>query len=284
MTSRIAALGRRGILNPRGGDGHFSLSRHEPALDLAPFVERHWIVHWDLTGRPPFAQATLPYPCVNLVFGTHRPGLHGPATRRFVAMLEGEGWVVGTKFRPGGFRPFFDAPIATIADRDLAVAEAFGDAGAELERAVHAAPGDAERVALVETFLRARRPAPDPDAERAARIVALVEADPSTVRVDALAARAGLGVRALQRLFLSHVGLSPKWVIRRFRMHEAAERVASGASADWSRLAQDLGYCDQSHFIRDFRAQVGKTPTAYAAWCASDEARANASKASAPRA
>jgi len=40
-----------------------------------------------------------------------------------------------------------------------------------------------------------------------------------------------------------------------------------GTSVDWAALAQDLGYHDQSHFIRDFRAQVGATPAAYARRC-----------------
>src|SRR4051794_29443199 len=124
MCASIAAESRRGILNPAAGDAHFALARHAPAPDLAGLVERHWIVRWDLRDRAPYEQETLPYPCVNLVIGTHRPGLHGVGTRRFVARLEGEGWVVGTKFRPGGFRPFWGAPMGTLTDRDLPLSEA----------------------------------------------------------------------------------------------------------------------------------------------------------------
>ena len=77
-----------GILNPRGGEAHFSLARSAPAADLRPFVERYWTVRWDLRGRAPHEQETLPWPCVNLVIGTHRPGLFGVCRTRFVAHLE----------------------------------------------------------------------------------------------------------------------------------------------------------------------------------------------------
>jgi AraC-like DNA-binding protein len=79
-----------------------------------------------------------------------------------------------------------------------------------------------------------------------------------------VARRFGLGPRSLQRLFREHVGVSPKWVIKRFRLHEALEQVSAGADVDWTQLALDLGYFDQAHFIRDFKAIVGEPPTGYA--------------------
>jgi AraC-like DNA-binding protein len=49
-------------------------------------------------------------------------------------------------------------------------------------------------------------------------------------------------------------------VIGRYRLHEAAARLKAGASPDLTALAQDLGYFDQAHFIRDFRRHVGESP------------------------
>jgi len=71
-------------------------------------------------------------------------------------------------------------------------------------------------------------------------------------------------VRALQRLFSDYVGASPKWVINRYRLHEAIARVQAGHPVAWAALAQDLGYFDQAHFIADFRRLVGVTPAEYA--------------------
>ena len=71
--------------------------------------------------------------------------------------------------------------------------------------------------------------------------------------------------RTLQRLFADYVGVSPKWVMRRARLHEAAERADSGEPVDWTSLASDLGYADQAHLTRDFTVTIGVPPSRYAA-------------------
>lgn len=64
--------------------------------------------------------------------------------------------------------------------------------------------------------------------------------------------------------FAEHVGIGPKWVIRRYRLHEVTERMAAGADLDWAALAAELGYADQAHLARDFKALFGEPLTHYA--------------------
>jgi transcriptional regulator GlxA family with amidase domain len=82
--------------------------------------------------------------------------------------------------------------------------------------------------------------------------------------VEQLAERLGLSRRTLERVFRRCVGVSPKWVLTRQRLQEAAERLAKGEALDCGRLALELGYFDQAHFIKDFRAFVGRSPVEYA--------------------
>nr|WP_254625240.1 MULTISPECIES: helix-turn-helix transcriptional regulator [unclassified Myxococcus] len=86
--------------------------------------------------------------------------------------------------------------------------------------------------------------------------------------MEQVAALAGLEPRNLQRRFSAAVGVSPKWVIQRYRLHEAAEQLARADAPDMASLALQLGYFDQSHFIRDFKALVGRAPGQYAAQAA----------------
>lgn len=255
-------------MNPRAAEASFRIARHAPADDLAFFVERHWIIRWDLRDRPPHQQETLPQPCVNMVIEAGRSAVHGVGTRKFAALLEGRGQVVGTKWKPGAFYPFLGRPVAEITDRSLPLGEVFGEGAGGLEEAVLAAEDDAAQIALVEALLRSRLPARDENVAMVVEVVQMALADREMTRVEELAARSGLSPRTLQRLFQRYVGVSPKWVIRRFRLHEAADRVAEGTVVDWAALAHELGYFDQAHFSRDFKAQVGHTPSAYAAICA----------------
>ncbi len=168
------------------------------------------------------------------------------------------------KFRPGGFQPFLGLPVSILTDRVRSLDEVFGPAGARLESEAGACPGVPERIALIERFVLERLPAADPLVEVVDGVVQLIAGDRSLTRVEAVAARTGLSARTLQRLFDRYVGAGPKWVVQRYRLQEAAERLAREGTGALSRLSYELGYADQAHFIRDFRTIVGATPVEYA--------------------
>jgi AraC-like DNA-binding protein len=267
----------RGILRPDSGRAHFELIRRSPSDDLAGHVERHWSVRWDLRGGPPFTQEILPHPCVNLVAEPGLIAVHGIPLGRSPHRLEGAGIAIGTKFRPGGVGGFLNRPASELNGRAVALGELFGAAGTGLERRLAALDGDEdEHIEAVEAFLRERLPAPDPRYELVREVVgAMLVAEPGTT-VAQLAEQHAVSARALQRAFADFVGVGPKWVLKRYRMHVAAERIAAGEVDDGVSLALDLGYFDQSHFIRDFTAQIGVPPSAYERACAAAAGRTQA--------
>jgi AraC-like DNA-binding protein len=214
-------------------------------------VERYWAVSWNYP--EPYRQLIVPYPNVHLTFQDGAATVHGVSSGHQIKVLEGTGGVFGVAFRPGCFRPFLRAPVATITDRSIDAGEVFGQDLPD--------PVDVE---TVEEFLRACLPEPDPREQEAADVVARIVARPEIARVDVLARDLGTSVRRLQRLFADHVGVGPKWVIRRYRLHEVTERLAKGAQIDWASLAAELGYADQAHFVRDFKDMFGESPTWYA--------------------
>ena len=120
-------------------------------------------------------------------------------------------------------------------------------------------------IGYAESLLCSALPERDAVAEQVGALVSRIADDPGLRRVDELSAASGLTARTLQRLFADYVGVSPKWVMRRARLHEAAERADSGDPVDWAQLASDLGYADQAHLTRDFTLTIGVSPGRYAA-------------------
>ncbi|GAB3205183.1 DUF6597 domain-containing transcriptional factor [Marinactinospora thermotolerans] len=253
----------RGILAPERGLNHFRLHRHAPSREVARFVDRYWLVDWDLRGRAPYVQRVFAHPVVNLVFGPVDAGLHGPTTRVGERELRGAGRALGVMFRPAGFRPFLGGPMTGITDRTVDPAEVFGARVRELAVRVETAADPETMVAHVDRFLAERLPTARVACEDTADLVERMAADPSVTRVEEVAAREGIGVRRLQRRFADHVGLGPKAVIRRYRLYEVAERARSAGSVDWAALAAELGYSDQSHLVREFTRLVGTPPARY---------------------
>jgi AraC-like DNA-binding protein len=245
----------------------FRLTRPKPSEALAPFVDYYWIPRWDLRGKPPYEQAILPHPNVHLVFEASGAGIFGVDRRLFTRSLSGLGLAFGVRFTPGGFRPFWQAPISQLTDRVVPAARLFGPRAEKTRQAIIGDfdADDGVMARYAEALLRSALPERDPLAEQAAALVARITEDPGLRRVDQLSAESGMTVRSLQRLFADYVGVSPKWVMRRARLHEAAERADSGEPVDWAALASDLGYADQAHLTRDFTVTIGVPPARYAA-------------------
>ena len=118
-----------------------------------------------------------------------------------------------------------------------------------------------EKVEAANAFFRVRVPAPNKTIDLADQLVERILQEPEIKTVDDLASRSGIGKRSLQRIFNEYVGVSPKWVIRRYRMHELIEKLNAGDQLDWAQVALELGYFDQAHLINDFTSIIGASPT-----------------------
>jgi AraC-like DNA-binding protein len=268
-----------GVLRPVETAQVAGLRRDHPvAPELEPFVERYWSVHWELTGRAPFRSEVLSHPSVNVTvesgtdprFGHPLPAVlvHGVITRRFVVDLVGSGRVTAVKFRPGGFSAFTGARPAR--NSVLPLGAELGVPGDALLRDVLAEDDDDARAAVLDTALQPLAPEPPDDYLDLLDLLAGMAADRGLVRVDQVARLGAMSVRSLQRVFSSYVGVSPKAVLARYRLQDAAAAIDAGAVDDLAGLAASLGWFDQAHFSRDFRAVVGVTPSAYLARARAD--------------
>lgn len=250
----------RGVLQSAAPDGRFQHFRIAPPANLAPWVAHCWMVSWDLEQSQPHKQETIPHPNFHLVFEDGKATVSGVHTGKHTHMLCGRSFAFGVKFTSGGFRPFLHGPASDYANKTIPAAQIFG---AEVDRLLDSASSADEMAQAACAFLLARKPEADPTLAQIAGIVQSILHDPDLRTVDDLSTHAKIGKRTLQRLFNEYVGASPKWVIRRYRLHELVERCHSGEKLDYAQVALDLGYFDQAHLINDFRAVIGYSPTQY---------------------
>ena len=259
------AVGKpRGVLRKQDPPaGKFRHARLSPAPELVSWIDHYWMVSWDLRGCEPRLVESLPHPNVQVVFEKPESRAWGIATHRFSRVLEGKAHAFGIKFTPGGFYPFLRQAVSSLADSSLPAPEVLGPEALRLEQEILSTEDEARMKEAADAFLLARRPDPDAKATLAHELVERILHEPEIVSVEELAARSGMSVRSLQRLFSQYVGATPKWVIRRYRLHELLERMHSGTRLNWAQLAADLGYFDQAHLIHDFKAVTGVAPTEY---------------------
>ena len=90
---------------------------------------------------------------------------------------------------------------------------------------------------------------------------ALLDAEIKTVR--ALAQRAGISERQLERVCRRAFGHTPKVLLRRQRFLRSLTQFTLDPSLKWIG-AMDAGYHDQAQFVRDFREFMGMLPREYA--------------------
>lgn len=263
MKDRDPASPPRGILHGTA-PGPWEHRRYLPAPALRPFVEHFWTVHWQLDVQPQHIVQTLPHPSVHVVFESGKPlEICGVQRSRFVRSLSGCGQVFGIKFRPGGFHPFYQRSMATLTDRVLPLDSVLGERALDWHAAMVDAADDAARMCYVESLLLARQPEPTPTLNLVQAASQEILEHAHELELSDLCTRLAIKPRTLQHLFREHVGIGPKWMLQRYRLHEALARLDLCETPNWSAFALALGYFDQAHFNRDFRSMTGMTPTQY---------------------
>jgi AraC-like DNA-binding protein len=258
----------RGILHPAAAHSVFQLDRFPSTGAASRFVDRYWLSTWQLPPGVRHEQQVLVHPVVNVVFEADGAVVSGVDTGRFATVLEGSRRALGIMFRPAAFAPFLDAPLTTLTDKEVPLSDvpALADLEPLLVPLVTDLDVPAEQLAeTADAAMASHAPADRHPCETTTEWAELAVHDRTLTRVEDLAQAAGVSIRTLQRAFTTHIGISPKWFLRRYRLYEAGEHVAHQQRINWSTLATDLGYADQAHLTRDFTAAFGLPPAQYAA-------------------
>jgi AraC-like DNA-binding protein len=187
--------------------------------------------------------------------------LTGSHTASYVSEMAADEPTMAVHFRPSGAFPFLGTPLSDLENAYVGLDQVWGRAGMELHERLIDAPTMAARFSILENFLLSQ---PWSSARRhpgVAAAMAAIEDNPS-IRMADIRDLVGMSTKRLIALFRAEVGLSPK-AYARIRRFQAALRLL-GAGSPGARVAADVGYFDQAHFVREFRSFTAMTPTQYA--------------------
>jgi AraC-like DNA-binding protein len=265
---RMDVIERAHLKDPR--DASHVMFRYPADPEFRGLLQRFWIPVWSVPTGAEAPQKVLQYPVSLFVVSAEYARFYGVVSGLSTTTLTGAGWAVGLMCEPAaGY--LLAGSMAEYTDRFVDVTEVLGDAGARLVDRIRSAMApdptstDAHRAAMTACgdALRPFLPV-DEEGDLVNGVVAFVESSSDVLRVAQVCAEFDLPERALQRLVHRRLGLTPKWLIQRRRLQEAAERMRN-RSTTLAEVAFLLGYADQPHFIRDFSRVTGMTPGEFAA-------------------
>jgi AraC-like DNA-binding protein len=170
---------------------------------------------------------------------------------------------VGVSFKPGGAYPFLGLPLSELQNQIVSLDAIWGSFAAELRERLYTAPTIQARFALLEQFLVARLSEPPPGLKAVRCAVAEIASQHGMLPVRELSERMGMSQKHLIVQFKQWVGCTPKELGRLYRFGDILASIDLDQPVDWTLVAHQSYFHDQSHFIRDFREFSGLTPSDY---------------------
>jgi AraC-like DNA-binding protein len=243
---------------------------------LAPYVKSYWSL--DGSGGN-LRERIFPDGCIELVFHfgdlfqKYRSGhgadvqprgfIHGQLKQFMEVGPTGSTGIFSARFHPGGMRAFTTTDLDELTGDYITTSDFWGQAGRILEDTILHAASHEQRVVLLEDFLL-KRLAVTPTYNKAVdHCIGAIGQAHGNVTVDALAAMGNMSRRHLERRITAAVGIGPKLLARIARFQHILSLIERGRAGNFSQVAQDGGFYDQAHFIKDFKEFTGLNPRQY---------------------
>lgn len=93
--------------------------------------------------------------------------------------------------------------------------------------------------------------------------ISKILASPNQCSIKTITDKVGYSQKHVIKLFKEQIGVSPKEFLKVIRFQKAIQLIELQKNIDWTAVAFDCGFYDQSHFIADFKHFSGFTPTEY---------------------
>lgn len=247
-----------------------------PDKPLQPWVECYWHVQL-YTGMEGKRETIMPNGKVEMIFaleGDYRVGnrrtyrmkhawLSGLQEEPLHIEYSGASNLIGIRFHPSGLFPFLQIPISETANEVEPLEMIWGSFADEIFESLSETGTIEDIFSKLDVFLHRKIiPAKENQHSVIKKVI-----DEICFRqahsFSLIAEEMGYSERHLNRLFKDMTGISPKLMARIFRFEKASKQLFKGTDSGNAADFLELGYYDQSHFIREFKRFSGMTPGEY---------------------
>jgi AraC-like DNA-binding protein len=248
-----------------------------PSAPLLPFIECFWILksHSNFFKK---RELIIPGGRIEMMFNLSSPVVWidskdpssgrsfigsyilGPRNRPFFVEQHGLIHMLGVRFRHGGLSPFIHLPMSILTNEVVQTDQLLGNEINELTCRLCESDRDAASINLIQNFLT-KRIRNEVDTRRALQLISWVKQSES-LPLNALSEKTGVHYKKLERIFSQYTGYNPKNFTRVIRFYRALQQMKA-KPVSLTDIGLDGGYYDQPHFIRDFKAFTGKSPSQF---------------------
>lgn len=231
--------------------------KYQPHSLLHKFIDCYWVLQTDSSplNVPLFSDANTDL-FMNLGntkenFAGYMPGrmyLRGPATSAHFCNCLPSSVYIGIRFKPGGLPLFYHVSLPCLVDQ----AKEFHDRKLALILDVD----EFLPKRLDEYFLK--------NIKLDSSSIAITEAvylNKGRISVDLLAKASNVSNRTLERYFFTNMGIGPKEFINIVRFKHLILALQNYSTKEFAGIALEMGFYDQSHFIKEIKKRGGVLPT-----------------------
>jgi AraC-like DNA-binding protein len=250
-----------------------------PGEKLRPYVKCYFIIESELDVE--FADTIFPGGHIEIVFNlgdavwrssiidgyqTDPPiELLGQITRPMFIKSRGKNMMLGIRFFPHTAAYFLGGGLDEFNNQISDLRDLLGGSVRTLHSRLMEVQALNQRIELIERFLFSRLSISGKKLDKATmigQIVKEMQGNAFSDNIETIALRYGITSRYLQKLFLQHIGVTPKVYSSINRFQRTLKHI-NRKEVSLTLIAYECGYADQSHFIREFRSFTGVTPSLY---------------------
>jgi len=170
------------------------------------------------------------------------------------------GYCIAVEFKPNAAKYFISGPLHVFKNELVDINNEWGNLGWELSIRLKEEKQNEKRVELIEHFLM--KQFIQLKKSHIERSIELIHIKKGFIKIGELAKEAELSSAQFRKRFNEEVGIAPSQYCKIKRVNTILP-VLKSSSKSLTELAYDLGYFDQSHFIKDFKSVAGSSPKHY---------------------